>query len=69
MPPVDLLTRSLLRSTTLSTASGKEEILLFFFFTLFPRSEERVEQRSAFGVSKWPPSKYFYLRLLRKNYR
>jgi hypothetical protein len=42
------LTRSLLRSTTLSTASGKEGI----FFTLFPQSGERVEQRSVFGVSK-----------------
>ena len=47
-----LLTRSLLRSTTLSSASGKEG-LRNFFCPLSREAKERVEQRSAFGVSRF----------------
>ena len=47
------LTRSLLRSTTLSTASGKEG-LEKFFYPLCGVAGERVAQRSAGGVSRSP---------------
>jgi len=40
--------RSLLRSTTFSTASGKEGIF-YLFFNLFMACQREVEQRSVFG--------------------
>jgi len=54
---VYLLTRSLLRSTTLSSASGKEG-LRNFFHPLSREAKERDEQRSAFGVSRFSAKQF-----------
>jgi hypothetical protein len=63
----------LLRSTALSSASGKEGYFFSFFFFLFPSlwlAIERVEQHSAFGVSRcgaWQSAELTHPSLLRST--